>query len=255
MKVALGLSLVIHMLAGAFAVRFWQLSRLTLPPPEIVTQSSAIRLEHRVAPLVHPLSRPRRREKSPRTESAKIAVPRLRRSRPPLELFKQAAVAESIPSPAPRPAGKSAHEAAHASERTYQSVDYAKTIAEAKAAQNPLNVATPPAVEQKPFKIDFQGSSGSTSSFYGYMTPIKSWKLDGYNYYYVHILLIFSDGSRDETNVPWPIHYRPSDDPLARHDPRPFPLPSPMPAYALPQSALPLPSELRIYFPQVYPNG
>jgi hypothetical protein len=87
----------------------------------------------------------------------------------------------------------------------------------------------------------------------GYIEPLKRWKADGYTYYYVHYQWLWPDGTFEEGDVPWPIRYRPGDDPFVRGD-RLIPLPGPLPGYELPPNVQ-LGRRLHLYFPNRYPDG
>lgn len=81
----------------------------------------------------------------------------------------------------------------------------------------------------------------------GILRPLRSWRHDGYVYYYVAYEMTYSDGTYESGDVPWPIRYLPDDDPFTK-PPHVTPLPPPLPDYVLEPGAH-LGRALRPYFP------
>jgi hypothetical protein len=117
-----------------------------------------------------------------------------------------------------------------------QQAMFQKTIAHLREQNNPLvsaarPVATPAA--PKNYQYDFSGSVGTAPSAEGILYPQKSWRDGGYTYYYVRYWVQYADGSTETGIVPWPLRYKPAQDPF-RLGLEHFPLPAPMSDYVLP---------------------
>ncbi|MFN2448971.1 MAG: hypothetical protein ABR508_04140 [Candidatus Baltobacteraceae bacterium] len=115
-------------------------------------------------------------------------------------------------------------------------VDYEKTIAQLRQANNPLTgtqSAVDSAARTKRYSTDFSRSIGAASAGEGYLEVVQSWHDDGYDYYRVHYEVLYPDGTSESGIVPWPIRYLPQIDPfrLGIHH---MPLPAPLPDFALP---------------------
>jgi hypothetical protein len=113
---------------------------------------------------------------------------------------------------------------------------FEKTIARLRQENNPLISAARATVKPqapKRFNFDFSGSVGTEPTAEGILTPEKIWRDEGYDYYYVRYWVQYADGSTETGIVPWPLRYRPADDPF-RLGLEHFPLPGPMPDYVLP---------------------
>lgn len=119
---------------------------------------------------------------------------------------------------------------------TQQEQLYEKTIAKLREENNPLvSSARSTVAPQAPkrFNYDFSGSLGSAPTAEGILTPEKSWRDNGYDYYYVRYWVQYADGSTETGLVPWPLRYKPADDPF-RLGLLHFPLPVPLPDFVLP---------------------
>lgn len=113
---------------------------------------------------------------------------------------------------------------------------FEKTIAKLREENNPLVSAARPVPSPeapKRYSYDFSGSVGTGPHAEGILTPEKSWREDGYTYYYVRYWVQYADGSTETGIVPWPLRYKPAQDPF-RLGLEHFPLPAPMPDYVLP---------------------
>lgn len=268
LAIAIVLSVAIHFIIGPFFSRWHQVTLLNAGvPPDRVVMSTSIRIERRAKPepqVRRPPTPPRPRtqvEPHRATMRKQIVTPHLHVAQtppPPHELARNDAHAtESAPSPPPRNdserRGSSLTLDRASIDRAEQ--QFAKTIAQTRASDNPLVVPSSPPAAPKRYAINLEGTANPLRSGDGILYPIKSWKADGYDYYYVDYTMVFSDGSRDAGRVPWPIRYRPNQDPFALQYQGRFPLPPPLPGYVLPQDVLPLNPTLRPYFPNLYPNG
>ncbi|HET7814812.1 MAG TPA: hypothetical protein VFL13_10615 [Candidatus Baltobacteraceae bacterium] len=114
-------------------------------------------------------------------------------------------------------------------------VDYSKTIAKLRAANNPVAAAAQPVdvgAHTHNYSTDFSTSIGTGGSGQGYLNPVRSWHQDGYDFYYVHYEVEYPDGGTESGIVPWPIRYLPQADPfrLGIHH---MPLPGPLPDFVL----------------------
>jgi hypothetical protein len=112
---------------------------------------------------------------------------------------------------------------------------------------DPLSVPSQAPAAAKNYALDMQGAPGNLLRGQGFLRPIRQWEQDGYVYYYVSYEIVFSDGTYESGNVPWPIRYLPADDPFTK-PPHQIPLPAPLPDYVLPPDTH-LGRALRPYFP------
>ena len=247
-------------------------ARATPPPDLIVTTSNAITIRKRAKP--RPVPQPRVRPAQPQRVAAvqprSVPRPELRQAPvtvPPLsralhELAKanpQAApqaprTVRATPSPAPEPTHSAAAQPqrvafaqqpsrpsrAHLSQEQLAHIneDIHKTLAQLRSENDPLAVhSTAPPVAQKRYRVQMLGAFGHLRNGEGHYSPIRSWNAEGYHYYYVSYDFVYSDGEYESGSVPWPIRFKPSEDPFtnpeigARHD---TPLPPPLPGWSLP---------------------
>jgi hypothetical protein len=116
---------------------------------------------------------------------------------------------------------------------------------------DPLAVPSTEPAAPKRYALDMAGSAGNLTHGQGILRPIRSWQHDGYTYYYVSYEIVFSDGTSDSGDVPWPIRYLPADDPFTK-PPHTIPLPPPLPDFVLPAGTH-LGRALRPYFPNESP--
>jgi outer membrane biosynthesis protein TonB len=114
--------------------------------------------------------------------------------------------------------------------------DLAKSIAQDRAENNPLNTRTyqTPAATTRHFAFQLSGVDGRMRVPQGLCSPIKSWVADGWDYYYVSCNVAFSDGTSDIEAVPWPVRFAPKED-YFRYDVRPVStdLALPLPGWTL----------------------
>ena len=219
---ALFLSLAIHALLIALLfpifLRKWQAGE---PAKEPVVAMSVIRMEHRTP--ASPTPAPKPSQAPPRASPARRptrSAPRAARL-PRRELTNNHHVAP------PRATSISAAVLAQ------QQVAFVRTIAQAKAAQDPVAGSQSAVVPEQTKHYGFNASSISTvpSAGQGYLSPIRRWIDGDLVYYYVRYSVTYPDGTFETGIVPWPIHYLVSEDPFARgiHS---MPLPGPSADYA-----------------------
>lgn len=121
---------------------------------------------------------------------------------------------------------------------------FAQTIAQSRSENNPLsNVSRPVTVAEAPkhFSIDYSAVAGRLRGAEGICDPIKSWTQNGWDYYYAECNVVESDGTMARKPMPWPVRWRPRDDPwldgsqLTRAGPMPLPPPGwhPDPAHPI----------------------
>jgi hypothetical protein len=281
-RIALIGSLVFHLLLGAVAFHAFdaltRLSRLAEKPPkeqDIVTVSSAIKLERRAKPV--PVARPAHSSLARRSapaappkpvaavEPKPVVEPRQRKPElaqqaptappaPPTQTPRDAPHVQHVamvqhPPAVSRAAQPSAHSGRYSDEQIAQiQQDLEKTIAQARTANDPLRAVpkeTPGA--PKRFHIQMEGRFGDLSSGEGFYYPIRGWKSGGLDYYYVSYEFTWEDGTYETGSVPWPIHFDPARDPftnpgMGEHTP----LPPPPSGFAPPAN---LGKALREFFP------
>ena len=193
------------------------------PPEEIVAISSAIRIEHRARPVPahNPIPRPR-------------AAPLMPRKPAPPE-------PKPVPKPLPKAAARHLREIAkiaynapaiNQQQLQAQTQSFEKTIAQAKAANDPVAGAATSSLSPeapKRYAMNVNGSFG-TPAPEGVLYPTKRWTQGAYVYYYVRYLAEYADGTTESGIVPWPIRFPASNDPFA-HDRHRMPLPGPMQDY------------------------
>lgn len=117
-----------------------------------------------------------------------------------------------------------------------QQAQFEKTIAQLRRESDPVLSAARPVetpASPKHYAFDFRGSVGTNPQAEGILTPVKSWAIGPYTYYYVQYWVQYADGSTETGYVPWPLRYVPQSDPFRLHWEH-FPLPAPMPDYVLP---------------------
>jgi hypothetical protein len=130
--------------------------------------------------------------------------------------------------------------------------DLAKTISQARSRTNPLRNVKPEApAAPKVYRMQMQGVFGALHRGEGYYYPIKSWRANGLDWYYVSYDFTWENGTYETGSVPWAIHFTPATDPFATNDPsrlRHTPLPPPPVGFVPPGT---LGKALRAYFPSL----
>jgi hypothetical protein len=115
--------------------------------------------------------------------------------------------------------------------------NFDKTLAELRRESAPLNVKPENPSATKRYHVQMIGVDGDLRHGQGYYYPIKSWREDGYDYYYVSYDFTWADGTFESGGVPWPIRFRPRDDPFTHPDDpnsAKVPLAAPMAGWRLP---------------------
>jgi len=201
------------------------------PPREVVTISSAVRIEHRARPVrVHnPVARPRvvvvQRPRQTRPSFDKLAMTKAKATHVAVrrELTK---IAYNAPRTAPQPEQLSARELES------QTESFEQTIAQAKAVNDPVaGAATDSAAPAAPkrYALNVNGTFGKPQPE-GILYPLKRWVVGDYVYYYVRYTAEYADGGTESGIVPWPIRFPLRADPFAEDRHR-MPLPGPMSDY------------------------
>ena len=298
-RIALVLSLVAHLVAGFLVYESNAdlrrvLARLNVrptpePKDEIVTLSSALKIEKRAEPQPqphpvrvaerpparpapktepHPAARPvavvvpqrvavkqpvppapsraqhelaklapHAAPEPPKTTTAKLetttptAPPATPKAEVVASLEHRPAVTEPKPPARPEPDSRPAHFSQ--AQLAHIQHDLAKTIVQARVENNPLsNVSKPVTVAAAThrYAIDFSALAGDMRQAQGLCDPIKSWQADGWDYYYATCTIQEPDGSTSRKPMPWPVRWRPRNDPWNgsyRIASGPMPLPPP----------------------------
>lgn len=99
-----------------------------------------------------------------------------------------------------------------------QTKQFEKTIAQAKAVNNPLaGISTASVKPAAPKRYTFNVASQVGSPLpNGILEPTDRWRRGGYTYYYVHYDVEYTDGEEESGDVPWPIRYPTGADPFAQ---------------------------------------
>ncbi len=264
---AILLSLVVHLILALlwvlWAPRLAKLLPVPAPVPteQFVTVSSAVRIEHRAKPV------PQDRAPAPAPRAARRPEPRPQPVAEPVRARRELSAVKPLARPAPpestrRPATPPPRKVALAERRQIEvpkqaplsaekvaqlDKEFEKTIAQARAASNPLSVANAQASATKRYPTQMVGIEGRIVGFQGLCDPIKSWAEDGWNYYYVACNVAFDDGRVERQGVPWPVRFRPQADPFAGTGGRNVPLAPPLPGWEPGPNDVIAP-ELRRYF-------
>jgi hypothetical protein len=222
---------VVPLLAWLFGARFAATQKQQQAETFIVT-SSAARLERRPQPQRPSFVQPPSQQPVPRV------VPRQQPEQAPKrELAKINPRAEiSVPHRAPR-VGPQTQSFSRQLEQ--QQKQFTQTIARLREENDPVisaahPVATPAAMKR--YVYDFSGNIGSPDIGMGILIPLNAWKDGPWDYYYVKYWVIYPDGTNETGNVPWPVRFPQTQDPIKlgwRH----MPLPGPLPDYVLPRDA------------------
>jgi hypothetical protein len=202
-------------------------SVIPAPPPQPIyerittTISSALRIEKRTQPqraMHRPVHRPQRIARAAPAPVAQVVpqhiTPRLSHS----------------PRPVPQQSPQITQAQLDAQTRSFE-----RTIAQAKAAQDPLAGLAQSTVRPeapKAYAFNIRSDVGANPLPNGTITPLRRWQRGAYVYYYTHYDIEYVDGETESGDVPWPIHFPLGADPFARGGR--FPLPGPPPDYVAP---------------------
>ena len=226
LKIALVVSLALHALLSAFVPGYFAHALPAEDIPEAITISNVVHIDRPKTPYRKVV------ERNPQTTARAQARSR---SAPPAPAEAQQHHAQAAPSRSEiaREVPNAPHLTSRSTSISADEARFAKTIAQVKAADNPLNVSSE-STEQGTGEKRYSMFSGTGDKIYGYIKPIRSWiGKDGYDWYYVHIDVYFPNGTSESDDVPWPIRYRPDQDPFPRGD-HSIPLPPPLPGWQLP---------------------
>jgi hypothetical protein len=223
------LSLLFHF--GIAPLVVWLLGyKPATPKSEVVyvATSSSIRHAPRPRPRVaRPIERPQPQPPKPVPQTR----PQQQKPQPQHQEVKREIARIDRRSVHPPPAHAVALNSAMQQQQMFE-----RTIARLREQNNPVISAARTTVKPqapKRFSFDFSGSVGTAPTAEGILTPERSWRDGQYDYYYVRYWVQYADGSTETGIVPWPLRYRPADDPF-RLGLEHFPLPGPMPDYILP---------------------
>lgn len=212
--------LLVPLLVALFALPLLPMFASRKPLQEIVTVSSAIRLEKHSKPEPQRVAQQPRRV---RRVEQRLQPHRAARNEPAVR--REVAVVRPRPEPKPQP--EAVRMSAQELQREQQAFE--RTIAQARTQTDPVTSAARPvpnAASEKRYPLNIQGDPGEVRYGEGILTPVKRWVDAGYAFYYVRYSVIYPDGATEEGIVPWPIHFALDDDPFARGI-RHMPLPGP----------------------------
>jgi hypothetical protein len=214
------LSALLHALLVVLGLRYLVQNVLAQPSrqqPEMVVLSSAMRIERRprpAPPKPHILRAQPRQAAQPRPRAA-LRPAKMQRRRELAHRVRVPALAFATPQPL-------------AVQLQTQERQFEQTIAQARAANNPvIGAANPNATPGAPihYRLNLQGDVAPLHAE-GYLEPLRHWTDGPYSYYYVIYTVEYADGSTERGTVPWPIHFPIDADPFARgihHMPLPGP--------------------------------
>lgn len=251
--IALTLSLLVHLLglllyagvAHKWLVAVEKISHKQ--PDEIVATSDRITLEKPESPSASVPSRPRPRPQPPRPP-VPVAVPEPPQPKPepttvptPVarrEIARVVPRAEARPKPvatappaeerkvayAPPqrqtvPTTRAPH-TLNADQIAAYTQQFKQTIASARVdAQAARQNKRPPSTMKK-YDFAMSGKLADLSSAQGEVTVLEAWldRRNGLDMYYIHVRMVYSDGTSEIVDIPWPVGFPMGHDPLAlRH--------------------------------------
>jgi hypothetical protein len=195
------------------------------PAPRVVPHPLAVPVA-----VVHPVRAAKPKAEPParsRHELAKVTpharpqAAKTTRSPAPEKVVAALQEPESLtrPEPPERPvhAARAGH-AAHLSEAQLEQIqrDLAKTIVADRAENNPLSNVQKPvtvAAATRRYHIDFAALAGNMREAQGLCDPTRSWQKDGWDYYMATCTIEEPDGTSARKAMPWPVRWRPRNDP------------------------------------------
>lgn len=152
------------------------------------------------------------------------------------ELTYAAPSAPPTPEPTSRPAAAARPRTAHESFAQRLSAEervFTREVAQLRAQNNPLSVATipprPPSSYRRAY-LNVSGIDRNQDHYEGIVSPIQTWTYGSLRCHYATYDVEYSSGANDKGNIPWPLCYPPAQDPLTLPDGRPVPNGSPVPA-------------------------
>jgi hypothetical protein len=272
-------SIVVHLLGALFYVQttglLTKIPFLKHPEKEVVTLSSAIRLDKRPKPV--PVQKPKSQPPRPRTPLSPPNPQTLPELPAPAKVVHE--LAKSIPTAQPNPSALPTVEPSALPERRVASLqkptthagkprqatlpslsqeelsrienDLSRTIAQARSDTNPLNVSRQaPAASTRRYRMQMLGAPSEMNGYQGLCDPLKSWQQNGLDYYYVSCNVQKFDGNLERQAMPWPVHFPPNRDPfngsMMANEVQRVPVPGPDPDFKLPPGAYASP-EMRDY--------
>jgi hypothetical protein len=113
---------------------------------------------------------------------------------------------------------------------------FQREVVALRARNDPMSVATIPPRPPSSFRRAYFNVSGvdrNLDRYEGLVTPIETWSENGLRCHYATYDVEYTSGASDKGNIPWPLCYPPSQDPMMLPDGRPVPNGSPIPAIDL----------------------
>lgn len=135
---------------------------------------------------------------------------------------------------------------------------FRREVAELRARDNPLSVATISPRPASAYTKEYFNISGITNKqehVEGIITPTRTWIQGTLRCHYAAYDVEFSSGANDKGDIPWPLCYAFSDDPMTLPDGRPAPNGSPVPAedlFPMPGYVLPEGTYLTVFLRHLY---
>jgi len=278
--IALVSSIVVHLLGALIYVQgsglLAKVPFLRPPEKEVVTLSSAIRIDKRPKPV--PVQKPKAQPPRPRTPLSPPNPQTLPELPAPAKVVHE--LAKTVPTAQPNPSAPPTAEPSALPERQVASLqqplhrpgrprqatvpslsqeelarienDLSRTIAQARSDANPLAVPRQgPAAATRRYRMQMLGSSSDLKGYQGICEPTRPmWQQNGYDYYYVSCNVQKADGNLERQAMPWPIHFSPNRDPfngsMSPNEVQRVPVPGPDPDFKLPPGAYASP-EMRDY--------
>jgi hypothetical protein len=253
-RIALVISVALNLFGAAY---FWRLFELPRERLERDSRTEVVTIEKRPPSAPRPIPTPHiakvppvphvRVRPQPVVAAAAAPAPLSRAPKPtpdrvppraaprPAELAKNGggAHARPVPVPAAPTTTVSKRERFSAQKIAKITQDLQGEIDADRGAHGALAVAPEPAPTMKKFAMDIGDLTAGSLSHHGLCDPIRDWKADGFDYYYVACNVRFSDGTFQRQDVPWPVRFPPEDDPFAGTARKDKPLAMPLPGWHL----------------------
>ncbi|MHB8147921.1 MAG: hypothetical protein ACYDGM_11770 [Vulcanimicrobiaceae bacterium] len=220
---------------------------------EFVVSSTSVRIEHRTIPRPESAAGRHPAHSTPKSRpSSQRPLPKTVAPQPqPHELARE--VPNAPPQP-PRRRRAASRQETLAQQLAQQQQTFSKEVAQLNAGNNPHSIATiapqPPSADERSY-YDLNGKTRPQDRVMVLLTPLQHWIAGAASCYYVRYAAEFSSGGSDDGNIPWPVCYPRSDDPIAKAPPGmgSFPVPVPVPPhnYVLPKGTYLTPLLQQIY--------
>jgi hypothetical protein len=223
------------LLIAAFFLKILALLDQRIEKTQTSSRAHILTIEHITkptpAPAVHARPAPRRFQPKPQVVPSPRPQPTLIHELTTNRLVASAPHVEQRSVLAP---SKPGHPQLSAQQLARIERSMAAAIADDKAGIDPVKVSPEPIATPKRFAPDFTAFDGAIARGHGLCDPTTSWKDDGWDYYYVSCNVHLPDGEVQRQAVPWPIRWRPSEDPYNEGSHvREQPLPPPLPGWHL----------------------